>query len=191
MPPVTAVVPAVKVVEAPLVGVIEPSVMLVRAHTKVIPVLGQVALHVVLAVKPCVPLKGTEGNCGVTDTDFRVMAAAVTVITVEVDTVVTPSVALTYMPTVPAVVTAVNVVVGPAERLIEPNVVLVRAHAYVIPVAGQVALHVGVAVNDVALLMPTAGAFGETATDMIVMGNVVTVITVEVPTVVPLRVALT
>jgi hypothetical protein len=94
MPPVMAVVPAVKFTEEPL-PMREPSAVFVRAQEYVIPVAGQVALHVGVAVKPCVLLDGIDGDAGATDTDLRVTAAAVTVITVDADTVFAPRVALT------------------------------------------------------------------------------------------------
>jgi hypothetical protein len=58
----------------------------------------------------------------------------------------------------------VKVVVVPLAGLIVPSVVLVRAHAYVIP-DGQVALQVGVAVKSVPLLAFTVGEAGVTATE--------------------------
>jgi hypothetical protein len=56
---------------------------------------GQVVLQVGVAVNSTALLAGIEGVAGVTDTDFRVTTVTVTVIMVEVDTVVVPSVALT------------------------------------------------------------------------------------------------
>jgi hypothetical protein len=112
----------------------------------VIPDVGQVELHVGVAVKTFVPPEATEGEVGDTATEFRVMGGARTVITVDVPAVFAPSVAFTYRPTVPAMVPAVKLVVLPLVGLIEPSVELVRAHTYVIP-EGHVALHVGVAVK--------------------------------------------
>jgi hypothetical protein len=54
-----------------------------------------------------------------------------------------------------------------------------------------VALHVGVAVKGVAVLTPTTGASGLTATEPRVTGTVVTVITVDASFVVAPSVALT
>jgi hypothetical protein len=83
IPPVTAVVPAVKVAVLPLEAPIEPSVVLVRAHTYVIPVAGQVELHVGVAVKPWLAPAATEGVTGSTASEFKVMGGVtVTVITV-------------------------------------------------------------------------------------------------------------
>ena len=58
-------------------------------------------------------------------------------------------------------------------------------------VPGQVELQTGVAVKGVELLELTDGSRGLNATELSVIGVTVTVIMVEVPFVVPLRVALT
>jgi hypothetical protein len=58
-------------------------------------------------------------------------------------------------------------------------------------VPGQVELQTGVAVKGVELLELTDGSRGLNATELRVIGVTVTVIMVEVPFVVPLRVALT
>jgi hypothetical protein len=60
------------------------------------------------------------------------------------------------------------------------------------PVAGHVELHVGVAVKICELPSPTVDAAGPTATDdKVTDGGAVTVMVVELPVVVPLRVAFT
>jgi hypothetical protein len=117
----------VKFVSAPLAAVSVPSAVLVRVHAYVIPLVGQVELHVGVAVKGCLVLATTVGEVGSNDTEFRV--SAVTVITVCAPLVVAPSVTLTYSPTVPTVVPAVKVVVVLAAGLMVPSAVLVSAHA--------------------------------------------------------------
>jgi hypothetical protein len=84
-----------------------------------------VELHVGVAVKGTVPPVETVGSAGEIATDVRVIGATVTVITVELSFVTLLSVTLTKMPTVPAVVPAVNVTDAPLP-LSEPSAVLVR-----------------------------------------------------------------
>jgi F420-0:gamma-glutamyl ligase len=88
------------------------------------------------------------------------------------------------MPTVPAVVPAVNVSEAPLP-LIEPSVVLVSAHAYVM-VPGQVELHVGVAVNGCDPLAATEGSVGLKATELRVTEETVTVMMADASRVIPL-----
>jgi hypothetical protein len=71
-PTVPVVVPAVNVVVAPLAGEIVPSVVLVRAHTYVMPEVGQVGVQVGLAVNVCVPPVATVGAAGLTATEERI-----------------------------------------------------------------------------------------------------------------------
>jgi hypothetical protein len=73
-----------------------------------IPVEGQVELHDGVAVKICVPPAATEGEVGFNATEERVAAVVVTVITVWAPLVIPLRVALTNMPTVPAVVPALK-----------------------------------------------------------------------------------
>jgi hypothetical protein len=187
MPTVPAVVPAVNVSEAPL-PLIDPIVVLERAQTyEMFP--GQVALHVGVALKSCFPPMATVGVSGLTATETRLMGAVVTVITVDASLVVPLSEALTKSPAVPAVVPALKVTVLPLP-LRDPSAMLVSDQVYKM-VPGQVALHTGVAVNGVDVPEPTVGARGLKATELRVIGTLVTVITVEASLVVPLRVALT
>jgi hypothetical protein len=90
-----------------------------------------------------VPLAATVGSTGAIATEVRTGSA--TVITVELSFVTLLSVAFTKIPTVPAVVPAVNVTEAPLP-VREPSVLLVRDQAYVM-VPGQVELHVGLAVK--------------------------------------------
>ena len=136
-------------------------------------------VHIGVAEKDCVLPEATVGAAGLIDTDVR-MFAAVTVISVEVIRVVPLSVALTKMPTVPAVLRAAKVVETPLAGLIVPSVVLVGAHAYVMNVVGHPdMLHVGFAVNTCVPLKPTVGNVGVTDTeDRVLTGAAETVITV-------------
>jgi len=70
----------------------------------------------------------TVASVGVTVTEESVTTAPVTVITVDPSTVVPLRVALTNMPTVPPVVSAVNVTPLPEELLRDPSDELERAH---------------------------------------------------------------
>jgi hypothetical protein len=90
---------------------------------------GQVLLHPGVAVKVRVPPGATDCVVGLKDNDVRVDVEDLTVITVELFSTVPLSVALTKIPTVPAVVPAVNVVEMPVAGVIEPKAELVRAHA--------------------------------------------------------------
>jgi hypothetical protein len=96
-------------------------------------------------------------------------------ITVEFILMIPFSVALTKMPTVPPPLPAVKFTEGPMLGLIEPSVVLVRAHAYVAP-EGHVALHMGVTVNCCLPPELTVGAIGLSATDVKIEGGALTVI---------------
>ena len=90
-------------------------------------------------------LAETDGVGGLSVSPVRVTGVAVTVISVDEPFMVPLRVAFTKMPTVPAVVPALNVAVV-VEGVREPSAVLERIHAYVM-VPGHVALQVGVAVN--------------------------------------------
>jgi hypothetical protein len=84
---------------------------------------GQVALQVGVAVKVCELVAATVAVGGLTETELRV-TVTVTVITAEASWVDAPSVALTKMPPVTAVVPAVKVPEAPVP-LTEPSVALV------------------------------------------------------------------
>jgi hypothetical protein len=114
--------PALKVTDVPL-PVSVPSAELVRAQTYVMPEEGHAELHAGVAVKGCVPLGATVGVIGLIATELM----ATTVMIVEVSLVKLPSVALTYIPTVPPLLPAVKVTEVPLP-LSEPKVPLVRAH---------------------------------------------------------------
>jgi hypothetical protein len=73
----------------------------------------------------------TDESVGVEDDLIVIMAC-------ELCLAVPLSEALRKSPTVPPALPALKVVVDPLVGLIEPSAVLARAHAYVIPVAGQV-----------------------------------------------------
>jgi hypothetical protein len=90
-------------------------------------VAGQLPLHVGVAVKSCVFPAATEGAVGPTATELRVTTGAVTVISAEAVSVVPLSVAFTKMPSVPAVLPAVNDSEAPVP-LIEPIPVFEMLH---------------------------------------------------------------
>jgi hypothetical protein len=100
------------------------------------------------------------------------------------------NVALTKIPRVPAVEPAVNVTLYPLP-VSDPKPPFVRVHTYVMPLPGQVELHVGVAVNGIEPPVPRVAGDGLTATDSRVTDEAAIVISVEVSLVTPLRVAFT
>jgi hypothetical protein len=190
IPTVPPVLPAVNVMEGPGVPDSEPIALLERDHTYLTPDVGQEVLHVMLAVKAVVPPDATVGAVGPNVTEVRVLVGTETVITVDAVVVLPPSVALTKIPTVPAVLPAVKVTDRPELPESEPSALLERDHAYVIP-PGHVELQLGVAVKVTVPPEDIEGVVGPTATELRVMGADEMVITVEVPLVVPPRVALT
>jgi hypothetical protein len=188
MPPVIAVLPAVKNTEPP-VPLSEPSALLVRTHAYAMPD-GQVALHVGAAVKAIVFPELTVGVVGLIATDSRMMKVVVTVMTVVAPRVVPLRVALTKMPTVPAVLPAVKATEAPTPPS-EPSRELLKTHTYVMP-EGQVVLHVGVAVKGWVPPEPTVGMIGLTATEIRTAEVVLMVmIAGRLCTVTPFSVALT
>ena len=85
-------------------------------------------MQVGATVKLCDPPGERDAFGGETEIDLNTgPELAVTAITVEVPTVVSPSVALTKMPTVPAVVPALKLFVEPLLPS-APRLVLVRDH---------------------------------------------------------------
>jgi hypothetical protein len=94
MPPVPAVLAALKVTDAP-VPLIVPSALLVSDQTYAIPDAGHVALQLGVAVKGWVPLAGTDGPVGLKPMEVKVIGVTVTVNTVEAPFVTALSVALT------------------------------------------------------------------------------------------------
>jgi hypothetical protein len=78
MPPVTAALPAVKIIDTPE-PVREPMALLVRVHVYEMPEVGQVALHVGVAEKVCVPPSVIVGFVGLNVIEERVVVVAVTV----------------------------------------------------------------------------------------------------------------
>jgi hypothetical protein len=127
-PTVPAKLAASNVTEVPVELVSEPRELLVRVQAYEIPD-GHVALHVGVAVKGCVPPVDTVGLVGLIDTEVNVIGVVVTVITVDATSVTPLSVALTKMPTVPAVLAASKVTEDPVVPVREPIEVLVRAQA--------------------------------------------------------------
>lgn len=195
---VPAELPAVKVVlvVVELLGEMLPTLLSLRDQVYVI-VVGQATVlpllvHVGDTVKICWPPVDTLTVVGEMAMDVRVVVTTdvVTVITVDAPTVVEPSVALTKIPPVRAVVPAVKVGVAVPEALSEPSALFETVQAYVI-VPGQVELQVGVAVKDCVFPDATEGLVGPTATEVNVIAGAVTVITVDAPLTVPLRVAFT
>jgi hypothetical protein len=103
IPTVPTVLPAVNVIEEPL-PLIDPIPLFVRDHEYEMPE-GHVAVHVGVAVNVCWPPVFTEGLVGLTDTEVR-ETEAVIVISVDAVFVTLLYVALTKMPTIPAVLPA-------------------------------------------------------------------------------------
>jgi hypothetical protein len=91
------------------------------------------------------PPEATVGLVGLNDTEDRVIGVVVTVITVDASFVTPLYVALTKIPTVPALLPAMNDIDAPLPLSV-PIPLLVRDHEYAMP-EGQVTLHVGVAVK--------------------------------------------
>lgn len=70
-PTVPAVLPAVKVSELPDVALTEPLALFVRDHENVVPD-GQVAVHVGVAAKDCMPPMDKVADAGLTATEERI-----------------------------------------------------------------------------------------------------------------------
>jgi hypothetical protein len=177
--------PAVNVVEDPVVGVKLPSLPFMD-QTYAIPE-GQVALlpplvlHAGVAMNFCeLPVERSIA-VGVMLTPLRttVEVSTVTETTTELSLVVPLSVALTKMPPVMAADPAVKVVVVPLVGLILPSAVFVSVHTYVTSGVGQVEVHRAAAVKAWVLPEGTLAVVGLIETEfseLVVV--VVTVITV-------------
>jgi hypothetical protein len=113
------------------------------------------------------------------------------VINVDFSIVTAFRVALTKIPTVPELLSAVNLTMLPVEPFSEPSELEVITHAYVMPELGQAEVHDGVAVNASELPGETDGEVGLMATDMRVLATPVMSITVDASTVCDPSVALT
>jgi hypothetical protein len=148
IPTVPAVLPAVNLTDAP-VPAREPSEPAESAHWYEIPDDGQAPpLHDGVAVKVLVPAGERVGVVGLMDNEARVIADEVTVINACVPWVVPLSVAFTKRPADPAVLPAVKLIATPVGTLIDPIVLLVRAHVYEIPDTGHLEVHAGVAAKS-------------------------------------------
>jgi hypothetical protein len=169
------VLPAVKVTEAPVVALSLPKVLLVRVHEYVVPV-GQLEVHVGVAVNFLVPPWAREAEVGLTDTEVRVDLTAIT--TTELCLVTPLRVALTNSPIFPFLVPAVKVTAAPVVALSVPRVLLVRVHEYVVP-DGHVEVHIGVAVKVAVAECDRVADVGLTDTEVRVEVVVVTVIELE------------
>jgi hypothetical protein len=175
MPTVPPVLPALNLSVLPL-PLSEPSVVLDKAQTNVMPEAGHVELHFKVAVNVVALPAETEGDVGDRVTEVRVTPE--TVITVFPFTSFPLSVAFTNMPTVPETVDAVNVTEEPAPLSV-PSEVLVRDQVYSIPEEGHEGVHVGLAEKEVWLLAATMGKVGLIDTEVKV--GPLTVMIVEAP----------
>jgi hypothetical protein len=132
---------------------------------------GQVVVHVGVETKDCASPEASVTDKGLIATETKCQPPVFVMVTIAAALclVFPKRVAFTKIPTVPAVLPAVNVTGEPAEVFSEPIALLVMVHEYEVP-DGQVELHVGVATKDCEPPRATVAPVGLIATEVRVIG---------------------